>query len=285
MHAESIDAALHGIDTVIHLAGLTCAVNVEQLELVNRQGSRNVAAACAAMNESPTLVYVSSVAAAGPVRLGELLNESMRPHPVSDYGRSKLLGERAVQEFADRVPISIVRPAIVFGERDLALLELMKTIITFRVVPAIGRTAPPTNLIYVHDLVQLLCSTVERGRRLAPEAEPASQQGIYFAASDEVVTLTELGQQLAELLRPGRVTWTVPIPVLLARGVAACSEFVAARRGQAAVLNRDKVREAVVPSWACSNQAAKCDLGFEPTGTVYEQLRTTVKWYRENNWL
>ncbi|MFP6674588.1 MAG: NAD-dependent epimerase/dehydratase family protein [Pirellulaceae bacterium] len=283
LHASSIVDALDGIDTVIHLAGLTRGVDVGKLEEINCQGSHNVAAACSAMNEAPTLICVSSLAAVGPASRGGVLLESAIPRPVSAYGRSKLLGELAVRRHANRVPTTIVRPAIVFGERDLALLELMKTIKTFRVIPVIGSRAPQTSMIHVHDLVQLLCSTIERGRRVT--TDPKNQEGIYFASTDELLTLKELGQQLAKLIRPGRLTLTVPIPVFAARVVAVCSEFIAARQGVPALFNRDKVREAIAPSWACSNGAAKRELGFEPNDTLVEQLRHTVNWYRDHQWL
>ena len=44
--------------------------------------------------------------------------ETDEPAPISNYGRSKWSGERAVAEFAGDVPITIVRPGSVFGPRN-----------------------------------------------------------------------------------------------------------------------------------------------------------------------
>ena len=56
----------------------------------------------------PRLVVCSSLAAAGPARIGKPRTEDEQPAPVSMYGRSKLAAEQAAREFADRVPTVIV---------------------------------------------------------------------------------------------------------------------------------------------------------------------------------
>jgi len=40
------------------------------------------------------------------------------PAPISQYGRSKRAGEVALQQRANRLPITILRPGIVYGPRD-----------------------------------------------------------------------------------------------------------------------------------------------------------------------
>jgi dihydroflavonol-4-reductase len=281
---SSIAAALHKIDTVFHVAGLTCALQTEQLFTVNANGTRNVARACAeAGRRPPTLVYVSTLAAAGPGQRGEVIDETSDPKPVSDYGRSKLAGEAAVREYADRVPTSIVRPGIVFGARDVGLLEMIRPIARIGVFPVVGKTTPRASFIHVDDLAALLIATADCGYRIPNDAR--SHRGIYFAATDEFMSLKELGQCLSQLVRPGRKSRVVSIPGWFASSVARLNEWGAAIRGKAELFNRDKVREAMAPSWACSNRLARCELGFRPTATLREQLSATVQWYRENQWI
>src|SRR6056297_3292269 len=62
----TLRSAIGDVDTVFHLAGLTKATRTRSLWNVNEKGTRNVAATCAARPSPPTLVYVSSLAAAGP---------------------------------------------------------------------------------------------------------------------------------------------------------------------------------------------------------------------------
>ncbi len=115
---NSLRRAVHGIDVVYHLAGLTKSLRADELIRVNELGTRNVSLACAEMTHPPILVVASSLAAAGPAVSDRPRREIDPPRPVSVYGRSKRAGELAAREYAARVPTTIVRPPIVFGEGD-----------------------------------------------------------------------------------------------------------------------------------------------------------------------
>jgi nucleoside-diphosphate-sugar epimerase len=113
---------------VYHLAGLVKAIQVRQLYQVNCQGVANVARACAAQITPPTLLVISSLAAMGPSSPQRPRLESDPPAPVSHYGRSKLAGEQAARQWARDAPITILRPPVVFGERDPATYEIFRPI-------------------------------------------------------------------------------------------------------------------------------------------------------------
>ncbi|MGH7752591.1 MAG: NAD-dependent epimerase/dehydratase family protein, partial [Gemmatimonadales bacterium] len=81
----ALRAGIRGADVVFHVAGLLAARSAEEFYLTNREGTKNVIDACAA-NGGVRLVFVSSLAAAGPSRRGHPLVESAAPHPVTMYG-------------------------------------------------------------------------------------------------------------------------------------------------------------------------------------------------------
>ncbi|HLB24926.1 MAG TPA: NAD-dependent epimerase/dehydratase family protein, partial [Nitrospirota bacterium] len=114
----TLEGAVDGVDYVFHVAGITKAARGETYYSVNGEGTKNVALAAAGSAGLRKLVYVSSQAAAGPSRQGRPRKEDDPPGPVSDYGRSKLMGERYCLELADRVDLAIVRPTSVYGPRD-----------------------------------------------------------------------------------------------------------------------------------------------------------------------
>ncbi len=151
---------------VFHLAGLTKALHRDDFLHVNAGGVESVAVACSDRTDKPVLVVVSSLAAAGPCIIGKPLVESDTPKPVSAYGRSKLAGEQAAAKYAEVVPISIVRPPIVFGPGDRGMLEMFKPIARWGIHIVPGRGERCFSLIHVADLVEGLILVAEKGERL-----------------------------------------------------------------------------------------------------------------------
>ena len=71
-------------------------------------------------------MHVSSLAAIGPSTDGKPVSDDAEPHPLTHYGISKLEGERIVRALVpDAV---IVRPAAVYGPRDMDVLEVFRSI-------------------------------------------------------------------------------------------------------------------------------------------------------------
>jgi nucleoside-diphosphate-sugar epimerase len=282
---DSLAAAVAGADVVFHLAGLTCALHPGELLAVNCAGTAAVARACRELARPPVLVHVSSLAAAGPTERGSLRREHDEPAPVSNYGRSKRAGELEVEAAAADVPVTVVRPGIVFGERGREMLSMVRPIARFGVHAVPGFVTPPLSLIYVRDLVDLLVSAAEKGRRIAPggQANREPGRGYYFAAVRQYPDYAELGRMIGTALGRGVRVLRVPRP--FAWTLAGLSEAAARLRGKADIFNLDKIREAVAPSWACSPEAAENDLGFAPSEPLESRLRQTVEWYRREKWI
>jgi len=80
-------------DVVFHLAGLTEARSDSEFYAVNTEGTHRVMEAAASMRVPPRVVFVSTIAAAGPCRGNTDLTPDTVPYPLSVYGHSKLLAE------------------------------------------------------------------------------------------------------------------------------------------------------------------------------------------------
>jgi nucleoside-diphosphate-sugar epimerase len=282
--AASLREPVAGKQVVYHLAGCVRTVRTRQYYEVNEGGLANVARVCAEQDRPPLLVVVSSLAAVAPSQDGRPIREDHPPAPVSHYGRSKLAGDRAAAAYADRVPMTIVRPAGVFGEADRGCLEMLRMIDRFGV-----HLAPkPLGLSMIHadDLAQLIVLAAERGRRVAVPgtAGSDSSQGYYFAACEEYPMYDELGRMMGEALGRRR-TRVVRVGRLLAWTVATVNEMVGQLLRRPLLFNFDKAREATAGRWFCSAQRAKEELGFSPAASLAERLRQTVEWYRSEGWL
>lgn len=286
--ADAVRRAVAGSDVVYHLAGLTTAFRASEMMQVNAEAFRNVAQACSSAANPPTLISVSSLAAAGP-SLGERpRTESDPAAPVSHYGRAKRQAELIAEQFAGQVPITIIRPPIVFGEGDLALRHIFRSIFRFGVHVALSVGRSRYSFIHVRDLVDAMVLCAERGSRLDPPDQHASSstpRGYYFVADDEQPTFAELGSLISRSLgRQSVRIWRSSGPVFLWGG-AALAEAASRLRGRPYILNFDKAREASAGNWICSPQTIRRDLGFAPQAPFFDRLRQTADWYRQQNWL
>ena len=283
--ADGLDEAVANVDLVIHLAGLISALSRAELNKANAEGTGLVAAACARQKVPPTMIVVSSAAAAGPAERGATRVESDPVGPVSNYGRSKRAGELSAAKWSDRIPLSIVRPGIVFGPRDQLTLPIFKTIATWGVHPVVGMGRTKLSLVHVHDLVDLLLKVGANGERLLAAESDATQPaaGVYFASHDSSPSYLEFGRLIAAAMNKP----VVPIPLLppVAWSAAAVNQLWSQVRRRSDAFNVDKIREAVQPSWAISNEKAKRQLGWKPRASLEEQLQDTVAWYESNKWI
>lgn len=281
---ETLFKGVNLVDTVFHLAGSTAVFKPETHFQVNEGGTRNIAEACVESGMPKRLVIVSSMGAVGPSPGDRPMTEEDPPSPVSHYGRSKLAGERVAEGRADKIPITIVRPAIVFGEYDREFFRIFDLVAHgWHLVPGLKKKY--FSLIHAEDLAKALILAAEKGERLPSQNEdPISPgQGRYFIADEWAPSYAEFGPMIADALDcKARI---VPIPGLITWGVAIFFEILARLRRQPSILNLDKAREGLSGSWVYSHEKAKRQLGFKPNATIPERIRQTGSWYQEQGWL
>jgi nucleoside-diphosphate-sugar epimerase len=267
---------------VFHLAGLTKSLRTNDFLRVNAGGVESVAAACADRTDKPILIVVSSLAAAGYSTVDRPRVENDSPTPVSAYGCSKLAGEQAAARYAGIVPISIVRPPMVFGPGDRAMLEMFRPIARWGIHVVPGQGEQCFSLIHVADLVEGLLLVAEKGERL--HHNPVLGQGIYFIAADDYPTYAELGQAMAITLGKKRAS-VVHIHGPLMKIAGLFGDVMGMIRRRPGWINSDKIKEAMAGSWTCSSAKVRTQLGWAPAAALHKRLHETVQWYRQAKWL
>ena len=263
--------AVEGARVVIHVAGVTKALERTEFYRGNVDGTRNLLAACEETGPA-RFVHVSSLAAIGPSPDGRPLSEDAEPHPLTHYGKSKLAAERAVLESKLAPRAVIVRPAVVFGPRDTDVFEIFRAANKGLLV-RIGRAESLAAMIYVKDLVEALIA--------AASVECAAGRA-YFAAAPKAVSWTGLAGTAAAIM--GRKLRTVSVPPAAAYAAGWCAEMAARLRGRPGIVSREKVTEARCPYWVCDTRRAEADLGLR-TRPLAEGVAETLAWYKQAGWL
>lgn len=269
-------------DVVFHAAAMLKAPWREAFLTANVEGTRNVAAACAGASRVPALVVVSSLAAAGPAPDGRLRLESDAPAPISRYGRVKRASEEAAAAFAGKVPITIVRPPMVFGAGDRSALPLFRLAARgLGLVP--GSAKHRVSLVHADDLAALLVTAGERGERLPARTGGAPGVGVYSAGGGEAPTMGELLRRVGAATGRSRVR-VVALPRIVPFLAGAVSEAVGRLRDRPTVMNLDKVTELFAGAWACDTAKAEKELEFR-TVALDRRLAETAAAYRREGWL
>lgn len=250
-------------DVFFHAAGVIRAGSYEEF----LAGNRDAAVRAFEGVHARRFVLVSSLAVAGP---GGGIDETTPCEPVSLYGKSKWEGEQEIWRRRDRMPVTVIRPPVVYGPRDSGLYELYR-LVALGLRPDIGMSL---SLVHVRDLAEGIVRSAET---------PAAANEVFFMANPGAHTAAELLDAVADGL--GRRVVRFPVPARVIRFLGAVSEDVSEFLGRRAVFGRDKAVEMTQKEWSCASGKARKLLGWEAKIPLARGMEETVAWYRSEGLL
>ncbi|MFJ2261648.1 aminotransferase class I/II-fold pyridoxal phosphate-dependent enzyme [Streptomyces sp. NPDC087844] len=267
---ESLRHATSGVRHVYNCAGLSADWGPwEEFRRINVDGSRNLVEAAHHAGTVERLLHLSTTDVYGyPVTP---CDESAEPRDIGlPYNRSKVLGERAVRQAAERtgLPVTVVRPVSVYGPRSKDFVIEIATLLLSRQMVYVRGGAVPAGLVYVGNLVDGM---------IAACASDTAVGKAYNMRDPDPTTWREYVEALARGLGVKPPAFSLPTPV--ARGVATVSErlYGALRIKSRPVLTRHAVH-LFDRDQSYAIDRARDDFGFKSEVGFEEGIELTLAW-------
>jgi nucleoside-diphosphate-sugar epimerase len=257
---DRLEAALSGADLVIHLAAVSgvddCEDNPDLAQAVNVDGTANVAWFCRKTGAAMAFPYSMAV-------LGDPgtfpITADMPRDPMNWYGRTKVIGERLVESYAEGAfPAHLFMKSNLYGDHVVDGQVVSKgTVINFFLGLATAGDpltvyepgSQARNYIHVKDIAQLYVDSAERLHEQLAAGETGVER--YAIGSDQdpgVMTVAEQVQSVA-------AEYDIDVDIEL-------------------VENPRAGEETLVEEFGVDTSKAREQLGWEPTHTIEDAIRT-----------
>lgn len=252
------DAALTGVDAVVHLAAKVHSLKdarsaqaADEYRRVNTAGTIRLAERAAALGVR-RFVFLSSVKVNGDEGR---FSEDDAPAPGDAYAVSKHEAEVALRELAARtgLQVVIIRPPLVYGPGVKANFRSLIRAVSRGVPLPFGLVRNRRSLVAVDNLADFIGACLEH---------PSAPGQTFLVSDGEDVSTADLIRRIGIALgRPARL---VPVPAgILIAGAAA--------------LGRREVSQRLVGSLQVDISKARQRLGWAPPIGLDEGLRRTVR--------
>jgi dihydroflavonol-4-reductase len=267
---ETLVTPMQDVEYVFHLAAELMVTSWEAFQQTNTQGTINMLEAAAQYApEMKRFVFVSSQAASGPSQQTIPIDETATAHPVSWYGTSKKQAEDAVNACAARLPVTIVRPSSVYGEREKDISQVFP-VIEYRLQPQLGLKTKYLVMVDVRDLVDGMIAAAESRNAL---------NNTYFLNHQDILTTKMVIKTIAAAMDKSSGL-LVPIPLFVVSVCAPFAELYYHFTRTRPPMTRDKARELSQRFWVSDASKAKHDFGWEARFPLLEGMRHTVAAFR-----
>lgn len=254
------------IDCIISLAAEHKDFGLSRQEYfsTNETGTQNLCEAATEFNIKKIIFY-SSVAVYG--NNNSASHELLSPNPSNHYGSSKLAGEKIMMDWAmedNSRSVLIIRPTVVYGERNVAnMFRLIQQISNGRYFN-IGRGNNIKSIAYVKNLVG---ATIWLKDRLKPGIE------IYNYADEPQLTSREISANIAKALNRSDA---LTLPYWLVYLLALPFDLLIKLTGKDLAVSTNRVRKFCTQTYHKADKLQKA--GFLPNYSTIDGLTNMVKW-------
>lgn len=265
----------NNLHACVHTAGIVHSYVTEQFFQTNAKCTSNLVENLKLRYSSLHFVLISSLAAAGPSMGPEIRSEDDLDFPISIYGRSKKKAEDYLRELAPiEWTLSIIRPPMVIGPKDPAVLDIFK-MVKGKGVLLPGRNAREKmySFVCVFDLVETITRIIDYGK-----------SGPYYSSHPHTVSFQELIQEIKKQMGI-RFIIHIPLPLFFVKFIAFILHFIHRIFPHSLRLTPDKYYELAATNWTCSGKKSETVLSQVYHYDIEKTIAVTLEDYRRRNWI
>ncbi len=192
-------------DIVLHFAGkahdLKKVLKPDEYYKVNTELTQKVLDAFLDSNAKVFIVLSSVKAVADSVQ--DELTEEYIPHPITDYGKSKLLAEQYIlsKTIPEGKRVYILRPCMIHGPGNKGNLNLLYNIVSKGFPWPLGAFNNKRSFCSIDNLCFIIKELITNDQ---------IKSGIYNISDDETISTNELISLIAESQSKPAVIWDTP---------------------------------------------------------------------------
>jgi len=261
-------------DFIIHAAGVIKSCNKNDFLTVNYQYTKNFIETLHEAESIPDkFLFISSLAVFGPGNEKNLqpIKPTDTPHPVTMYGKSKLMAEQFIQSLPD-FPYLILRPTGVYGPREKDYYLACKSI-NQRIESYIGTKEQHLTFLYVTDFAKLVFNALES--EIIGKA--------YFVTDLKQYTAQEFNTIIKKTLNKKAVA--IVFPKAFVKPIVLINEKISCLFGKPVTLNSDKYNELICKNWLCESKEIIKDFDFQPEYDLEKGVRKAIEWFKNEKLL
>lgn len=213
---ELLEKSIKGKDVIFHLASAHLQISLKESEYwdINVHGLKDLLET-AKRNGVQKFVHTSSVGVYGNLKTWPA-DENTICTPQSIYGVTKLEGEKVVKKFYEETgfPVTIIRPAWVYGEGCPRTLKIYKTIRNRKFL-MIGKGENLRHPIYITDMIDAFILAIKNDQAIGKT---------FLIAGNSAINTKELVNGFCKVFNLPYPS--IQIPYSLGRAIAIISEKV-----------------------------------------------------------
>jgi len=263
---HSIDLSIYEAVTVIHLAAVHFDFQ-KSYYLTNITGTKNVLDWMSEQKNITNYVFFSSVATYGETI--EEKDENDLQSPNNDYGKSKLEAEKIIIKWGEinqNIKITIVRPAVVFGEYNFGNVFNFLKQIKSGLFAIIGNGKNIKSIAYAPNLVKSVIYAVNY---------ISSNLFIYNYSDYPQLSIEQQSKILSALSRKRN---PIKVPLLLTKIITLPIDFLEKILGKDLKFNSMRIKKFTIPTYFNSDLIR--NEGFNQEYAIEDAYKRTLDWIR-----